>query len=119
MLTLAAMLGAGCSGGNTAAPLDSPKAREALTTTLDAWKKGEGITALTAATPPIVAQDMDWLAGAKLLDYRVKGEGTPMDSNLRVPVQLTLKSRDGKDVTKTVTYLVTTSPAVTVFRNFR
>ena len=42
-----------------------------------------------------------------------------MDSNLRVPVQLTLKSKDGKDLTKEVSYLVTTSPAVTVFRNFR
>jgi hypothetical protein len=117
---LAAILPAGCSGGGySAQPLDHARAREALNTTLDAWKKGQEPASLKTASPPIVAQDMDWSAGATLLAYEVKGDGKGVDSNLKVPVQLTMKTRAGKDATKTVNYLVTTSPAVTVFRDFR
>ena len=119
LAVVAALFAAGCSeGAYQAAPLDASKAKLALTTTLDAWKKGEDPSALKNTSLAITAQDLDWIGGATLVSYEVKGEGTPVDSNLRVPVQLSLKSKDGKDVTKSVHYLVSTSPAVTVFRDF-
>ena len=70
--------------------------REALTTTLDVWKKGDTPDALKNSTPAITAQDLDWLGGAKLVDYEVTGEGKSIEANLYVPVTLTLQRRKGK-----------------------
>ena len=115
----AAFLATGCGESITAAPVDPSTARAALKSTLDAWKAGAEPASLKSGSPPITAQDLDWLTGAKLVDYRVEGEGTTVGSNLRVPVRLGLKTKDGKNVDKTVNYLVGTSPAVTVFRDIR
>jgi hypothetical protein len=117
-LMLAAIFETGCGARTSAAPLDTAKAREALKTTLDAWKTGADASTLKSNSPAIVAQDLEWLGGAKLLDYQIEGEGTPVDSNLRVPVKLTLKTQDGGETAKNVNYLVGTSPALTVFRSF-
>jgi hypothetical protein len=108
----------GCGGG-VRNPVDPERAREALKTTLESWKKGESMDSLQSATPSIVAQDSDWRSGAKLTDFEVAGDGKPMDANLRVAVKLTLRNKQGKEVKKSVNYLVTTSPAVTVFRDFK
>lgn len=117
-LTLLAAAASGCGHRISAAPLDSSKARDALKTTLEAWKSGADASSLKSNSPSIVAQDLDWLGGAKLVGYQIEGEGTPVDSNLRVPVKLTLTGKDGTEATKTVNYLVGTSPALTVFRSF-
>lgn len=108
---------AGCSRApRTAAPVEPERARAALAAALDAWKAGRPIGALAADTPPIVAQDFDWMAGAALLDYRVLGDGTPEDANLRVRAELTVRDAQGQTGTKTVTYVVGTDPKLTVFR---
>ncbi len=118
-VTLALPLLYGCGGGGGSPnPVDSDRAREYLKAVLDTWKKGESIDSLKTGSPAITAQDFDWLAGASLVDYEVAGEGTPIDANLRVPVKLTVRSK-GKETKKSVSYLVTTSPAVTVFRDFK
>ena len=108
---------AGCSGSHGAGPVDVERAREALRTTLEGWKKGEPPTALNNSTPPITAQDLDWLRGAKLVGYAVDGEGKSVEANLFVPVTLTLKMANGKEAKKKVTYVVGTSPYLTVFRS--
>lgn len=106
----------GCSAGPPkAAPVEPEKALAALRTALDAWKAGKTPDSLGQANPPVVAQDLDWMAGAKLTDYKVLGEGTPEDANLRVRAQLTLVTQ-GRTATKTVTYIVGTDPKLTVFR---
>lgn len=115
---LATLLMAGCAETIAPTALDPSKAREALKTTLETWKKGDAPDTLKTASPAITAQDLDWLSGAKLVDYQIKDDGKGIDSNLKVPVQLTMKSKDGKDVVKNVHYLVTTSPSLTVFRSF-
>lgn len=114
----AATLLAGCSGSKNA-PVDADRARDALKTTLDGWKKGDSPAALKDGSPSITVQDLDWLAGARLVDYQVDGEGKAVEANLYVPVKLTLRTKDGKEVKKNVSYVVGTSPIVTVFRNFR
>ena len=54
----------GCSEEQgRAAPVDPSRAREALHTALESWKKGDTIDALKSGSPPIVAQDFDWMAG--------------------------------------------------------
>jgi hypothetical protein len=111
------MLAAGCgTGPERAAPVDADRAREALRTALESWKKGAQPTALQSHSPPITVQDMDWEAGAKLLAYEIVGDGKNDDANLRCPVKLTIRDAQGKETKKQVTYVVGTSPAVTVFR---
>lgn len=109
----------GCSGeGRRAAPVDPPRAREALRTVLESWKKGATPDTLKAGTPPIVVQDFDWMAGRRLLAFEVQGDGRDDDANLRIPVNLTLQGPDGRELQKAVSYVVGTSPSITVFREF-
>jgi hypothetical protein len=118
---LAAMLAftlSGCSGA-AAHAVDPSRARDALVVALDHWKTGEDPRALPSSTTPMTVQDFDWLGGAKLIDYQLLSEGQKRDANLSVKVKLTLASNQGKgkNVEKTVYYLVGTSPSVTVFRD--
>ena len=64
----------------------------------------------------MTVQDMDWLAGAKLISYQVKDDGKEYGPNLNIPVELTLRTPQGKESKKSVNYVVGTSPIVTVFR---
>ncbi|VTR95636.1 Uncharacterized protein OS=Singulisphaera acidiphila (strain ATCC BAA-1392 / DSM 18658 / VKM B-2454 / MOB10) GN=Sinac_4926 PE=4 SV=1 [Gemmata massiliana] len=107
----------GCSDGpRRAAPVEPDKALAALRSTLDVWKAGQKIESLGNENPPIVAQDFDWMAGAKLTEYKLLNDGTPEDANLRVQVQITVRDAQGRTATKTVTYVVGTDPKLTVFR---
>jgi hypothetical protein len=113
----AAALMSGCSGaGPMAAPVDPAMARSALATVMESWKKGDKPESLQSGSPAIVVQDLDWSRGAVLIAFEISGEGKNDDANLRVPVALTLKQPDGKTVKRQATYLVGTSPSVTVFR---
>jgi hypothetical protein len=93
-----------CGRASTAraAPVDPPRAREALNTAPENWKKGDKIDALRTGCPPIVVQDFDW-----------KND----DANLRNPARPTLRTTQGKEVTKSVPYVAGTSPVRTVFRD--
>jgi hypothetical protein len=108
----------GCSSSNANA-VNAPQAREALKTALDHWKQGENPRSLSAAATPMTVQDLEWESGAKLIDYQILDDGQPADANLRVKVKLTTSGAKagGKSTEKTVSYLVTTSPSVTVFRD--
>lgn len=118
-ITMAAGLAAivGCSGQKIAASVDADKARDALKTVLESWKQGGTIDALKNGSPSIVAQDFDWMNGAKLIDYQIEDPGKNDDANLRIPVKLTLQGPNGKEVQKQVRYIVGTDPAITVFRD--
>ena len=87
--------------------------------TLESWKNGDPIEALKTAKPAIVAQDLDWLGGARLVDYTLSDDARKVAANLYVPVRLTLKTSSGKEVKKNVTYVVGTDPYLTVFRDLR
>ena len=108
----------GCSGEGPAAPVDPQGARDALKTVLESWKKGDAVDMLKTASPPIVVQDFDWSGGSKLIAYEVTSEGKYDDANLRIPVTLTLQPPKGKEKKKKVSYVVGTSPSLTVFRDF-
>ncbi len=114
---LVVCLFSGCSGPSRANPVDSSLARESLKAALDHWKKGEDPKSLESSSTPMVAKDFDWDSGAKLLDYQILDENVE-DTNLRVQVKITL-SQEGKKKTvdKKASYVVGTSPSVTVFRD--
>jgi len=107
----------GCSGPSRANPVDAALARESLKAALDHWKKGEDPKSLQSSATPMVAKDFDWDSGAKLLDYQILDDNVE-HTNLRVQVKITL-SQEGKKkaVEKKASYVVGTSPSVTVFRD--
>jgi hypothetical protein len=106
---------AGCSGPANA-PVDAAKARDALRTALDSWKRGEKIDQLQSASPPVYVIDSEWQAGVVLKEYKLVNDGTPMDANLHCPVRLTVKAAGGAESTREVTYVISTAPNVTVSR---
>jgi hypothetical protein len=108
---------AGCGVRERAAPLDVELAREALKTSLEAWKKGDSPDTLKNGSPSIIAQDPDWVTGARLVAYTFDGDDNRVAENLFIPVELTLKLKTGKQAAKNVTYVIGTSPQVMVFRS--
>lgn len=108
-------LAAGCGSGNR--PVNPDVARQTLQKTLEEWKGGAKPDALRQASPQIVVQDLDWSDGAQLTAFEILGDGKPVDANLIAQVKLTLRGKDGKEAEKTVTYVVGTSPVLTVFRD--
>ena len=112
-IVVLALLAPGCSPGpQKAAAVDAEQARQALGTALDAWKAGKKPGDLKSGSPPITVQDLDWEGGAKLTSYELAGEGTLDNANLRIPVVLMIAGGQPKEVS----YVVGTSPSITVFR---
>jgi hypothetical protein len=108
----------GCSDSRRPGAVDPPLAREALKTALDHWKNGEDSKSLESSATPMTAQDFEWAAGAKLVDYQILDEGHVEDANLRVQVKITLGPQGkNKAVEKKASYVIGTSPSVTVFRD--
>ena len=118
LLAMAMLMLPGCSG-SAAHAVDTSRARDALVRALDHWKQGDTPGSLATPPTPMTVQDFDWLGGARLLDYQVLGEGEAKDANLSIKVKLALDGLQGKTkkAEKTVSYLVTTSPSITVFRD--
>ena len=121
---LATLLLPGCGDPSRAHAVNEPTARDALKTALDGWKKGETPTSFASASSPMIVQDFEWESGTKLVDYQLVDDGKAFDANLRIQVKLTLTggqekkaAASGKNLEKTVWYLVGTSPKVTVFRD--
>lgn len=106
----------GCSFGPRNAPVVADKAREVLRTALDSWKKGEKVDALQKASPPIYVIEPEWQAGARLKDYQLLSDGEEKDAHLYCPVKLTLQSAEGEELTRQVTYIISTAPNLTVSR---
>lgn len=112
----AALILPGCGRVNARRlSLDKSLATRSLDEFLGAWKQGESATRLEGQSPPIIGRDPDWDRGAVLVEYKVV-EPTDDGTNVHVPVQLVLKTTEGPQVKETVTYVVGTSPKITVFR---
>lgn len=104
----------GCSASHRVQP---DVAEKTLRTTLESWKNGQTAESLQKAAPPIVVQDLDWTGGAKLVNFEILPGGKPVDANLYAQVKLTLRDAKGSETERTVTYVVGTSPVLTVFRD--
>lgn len=107
------LAGSGCGYSARNLSLDPDLARRSCTELLDAWKGGKTVKDLL---PAITARDEDWEGGAELVAYELLPGETSDGTNLHIPVRLTLKKPKGKETKTDVTYVVGTSPVVTVFR---
>jgi hypothetical protein len=119
LLVLATLLLPGCSSYGSAKPVNVAQARDALKIALDAWKNGESTQSLASSSTPMTVQDFEWDGGAKLIDYQLMDDGKPEDANLRIAVKLTMTGKPGtkKNLEKKASYVVGTSPRLTVFRD--
>lgn len=105
-------IGCGHSGHNLS--LDESKAKNACASFLNAWKDGKKSADLK---PGITGKDEDWEAGKKLDSFELLPNQRSDGVNLRVPVRIVLKDDAGAESQQQVTYIVGTSPVVTVFRS--
>jgi hypothetical protein len=111
----ALLLIAGCGGQSGPVKLDKQLAKDSFTTFLETWKRGETPDSLRQKSA-ITSRDEDWNAGAKLVSYRVVDIEKDDGSNLHAVVELDLQDPTGEQRTSQVTYVVGTSPVITVFR---
>lgn len=118
LFVFASLGSSGCGGYSSAKhQVESTKARSTLETVLKSWQEGVSPDSLQEKKPKIVVQDMDWKAGTKLHAFEILGEGNAVDANLYCKVKLQVESPGKGKSEKTVTYLIGTSPVLTVFRS--
>ncbi len=99
----------GCSSGDVAShPLDEELARTSLKHAMQAWADGKTPQDLR---PEIVVGDSAWERGDKLDSFEILDQEETTDgSNLHIPVRRKLGSKES-----TVTYIVGTSPVISIF----
>jgi hypothetical protein len=109
----------GCGRGYSpeAHRVDPEQARKTLESVLTSWQLGETPQKWRQQDPEVVVQDMDWASGKKLEEFELLDHGEAIDANLHCRVRLKLVDPQQGEVEQTVTYLVTTSPNLTVFRS--
>ncbi len=119
LLLLAGMLG--CSKKHETIDIpryDSAEARAALIGALDAWKNGDA-RVLARRKPPIRFVDDDYSAGFRLTEYEIDEPDAPIELHRDVAVNLSLRDKKGKAVTREAHYQVGTSPGLAVLRSDR
>ncbi|MEX2174580.1 MAG: hypothetical protein WD872_09470 [Pirellulaceae bacterium] len=89
------------------------RARVALKTALETWKKGKPYESLKAATPPIHVSDSEWHGGHKLVEFELGAERSA-GFGWRCEVQLTVEAKDGGARKHLAVYRVDTEPAIVV-----
>lgn len=103
------MMFVGCSSGDAPSySLDKELARNSVQKAMQAWVDGKSPKELQ---PDIVVGDTAWENGKKLTSFEiVADEETTDGSNLYIRVKRKLGSEESK-----VTYIVGTTPVVTIF----
>lgn len=105
----------GC--GPSRVPLsDVQEAKNLAQQLLEKWKSGEDMAKFATESPPIFVSEDLWRKGAKLQSYTFLDEGQMFGSNIRFQITLKCVSKEGKATERTFYYLVTTTPALTFFR---
>jgi hypothetical protein len=114
-LLLSCLQAAGC-GPAKVPPSDSQQALVLVEKLLGQWKSGATIEELAKMTPPTYVSEDLWKKGVKLTEYKIVGEGEMLGPNVRFKVALKYAGKNGAVAEKSFNYLVTTTPALTFFR---
>lgn len=102
----------GCERSARDLPLNENVAEESLQKSLQAWVDGQTPDDLK---PEITMGDFAWDSGKTLVSFEILTDQQKSDgTNLHIPVKRKFKS-DGKESESTVTYIVGTSPVITIF----
>ena len=112
---LCCLLASGC-GPAKVPPSDTKQALELVDKLMGEWKSGVTVEELAKMTPPTFVNEALWKSGAKLTDYKVVGEGEMLGPNVRFKISLKYTGKNGTAAERSFNYLVTTTPALTFFR---
>lgn len=103
---------AGCAQEPPTHALDADLARRSLVKAMEAWSSGKTPKDLQ---PEIVVGDSEWEKGRKLASFEVlSDEETTDGSNLHIRVKRKFEDDSGESESK-VTYIVGTSPVISIF----
>lgn len=105
----------GC-GPTTAPASDSKQAMKIAKRMLDAWQAGTKLEEAVKTPPEVVVYEELWKRGTKLVAYEIVGDSEMLGPNVRIKVMLKYLGKDNKSTERSVYYLVTTTPALTFFR---
>lgn len=114
-LLLCCLLVVGC-GPAKVPPSDSQQALALVEKLMGQWKSGTSVEELAKMTPPTYVSEALWKEGVKLTDYKVVGDGEMLGPNVRFKISLKYAAKNGTVAEKSFNYLVTTTPALTFFR---
>ena len=95
---------------------DKAQARQVAEKVLDAWKSGSSMEEMKSLSPPIIVSEDLWRKQSSLNSYQFISDGEMLGPNVRFSIQLTCTDSEGKEIDRTFNYLVTTTPAITFFR---
>ena len=105
----------GC--GPVQAPVSDPEqATKLVAQVMGEWKLGKKWGETKQQTPPIYVTEDLWRNGLTLNDFSLIGNGELLGTSVRVQVNLKCTDKNGKVISRSVRYLVTTKPALTVMR---
>jgi hypothetical protein len=111
-----AALASGCKRASPAQAVDPDQGREALRTTLTAWKNGQSAEALRQQSPAISVSDPKWQSGHRLIRYEIAENGEVVGFDLHCRVLLVLQSPSGSQIEEKALFCVSTAPALVVVR---
>ncbi len=117
LFAAALLFSLGCGRGAVRLSLDREVAHQSLLTFLESWKQGERPEGLKQRSPAIVAGDWAWESGQRIISYRIVGDPTDDGANLHSTVEVTTEGARGRRKKEQITYIVGTSPVITIFRN--
>lgn len=118
LLALLCLLVDGCApSGVRAPPSDIETAKSLLTRSLERWQAGSLVGDLLQEDPPVYFSDDAYAKGLRLLEFELNSTGEMYVTNVKFDVSLRLQGIAGGTTRETtVTYLVTTTPALTISR---
>lgn len=112
------LISGGCAPSGVRAPAsDIEMARDLLIRSLEQWRAGTLVGDLLKESPPIYFSDDAYVKGIRLLEFKLKTSGEMYVTNVKFDVELSLAETSGGAARETsITYLVTTTPALTISR---
>ncbi|HEX7379616.1 MAG TPA: hypothetical protein VF278_21005 [Pirellulales bacterium] len=117
-LAVAALLALQLGGcGRSNAPTDVASAKQALEAALRSWQDGQTPEALRQRSPSIVMVEDAWQKGVKLESFEIVSPDVDDGVNLHCAVKLTLNDGGTVRPDEPVTYIVGTSPVITICRD--
>ena len=115
LAVLGLMTAIGC--GPSKVPLsDSQQARSLAEKWLEQWKSAVKIDELSKQNPPVFVSEELWRKEAKLTEFKFVSVGEMLGPNVRFNILLKCIGKEGKVTERSFNYLVTTTPALTFFR---
>jgi hypothetical protein len=112
-----ALLAVGCQRTGRDFSVNEDGAKNAFNLVMTSWREGRKPTDLRSATPPVIVGDSDWESGATLVAWTVRPDVRSDGSNIHFPVEIVTRNASGAEQKHETSYVVSTSPAITVFRN--